>query len=300
MTWNDLLERYVTGMVHRNYRAATLKAYRYWMERLSLFAQGLGLGPTDVTPDTVQAYREHMNQLPYSPWSVAQATAVARQFFRWGVKEGLLFEDPMKDVVIPRTTGFYRNCPTVEDVHRLLTMPNPLTTMGLRDRTALELLYGVGLRIGECVRLDVDDVDLDQAILSVRHSKTTPRVLPLGPHLVLQLNAWLRVGRPKMHRKPKETALFLSKAGNRLERPGFQVMVKGYSRKAGLKGVTAYHLRHAFGSHLLTAGADIKAVQLLLGHRHLNTTQGYTHLTDENLVDLMRRAHPRHAPPNGA
>jgi site-specific recombinase XerD len=183
---------------------------------------------------------------------------------------------------------------TPEAVATLLAQPQRTTRLGLRDYTVLSFLYGLGVRVSECRWTDVSDVDLSHGVVAIRRAKGgKARLLPLGSHLVAELEVWLRVGRPPLVREPREAALFLSRFGTRLEVISYEHLVKRHARAAGLPHVSPHRLRHAFATHLLEGGADVQAVQALLGHLTLHATQLYTHPTPEGLREHLGRTHPR-------
>lgn len=183
---------------------------------------------------------------------------------------------------------------TPAEVSRLLELSNPRTAYGLRDRALLELLYGLGLRRGECLRLDLADVDRVQALVRLRHTKNRrERHLPLTPRLLAALAVYLERGRPQLARTVEEPALWLSNQGRRLSVGRLDQVVSRLARAAGLGVVRPHALRHAFATHLLAGGADLRHVQALLGHVNLVSTQHYTHLQPLEVFAEHQRTHPR-------
>ena len=297
MTWDDLRERFVARLIHRHYHSNSVKSYRTWLERLADFAQSQSLLPADLTRETADAWGRQLETLGYTENSRMQALGMVRHCFRWAASESLVLANPFGHMVLPQVRRLERVCPTPEQMDALLSLPDQATVSGLRDHTMMALMYGVGVRVSECRWLDVDDVDSKNATLSVRQAKGgRARLLPLGKRLLAQLETWLRAGRPPLHKKPAQHALFLGRDGDRMGITRIEQIVHYYGQQAGLGRVTPHLLRHAFGSHLLNGGADARMVQVLLGHQSLQATQTYTHVTEEQLIDHLNRTHPRFAP----
>jgi site-specific recombinase XerD len=300
MTWSDFTERFLTGLLHRHFSETTLKAYTLWLSRLSDYAQSHGLLPADLVPVYANAYAAQLQAMGLGDESRMQALGCARRAFRWAVAEGLVAENPFGHVVLPKVRRPERGCLTPEEAAKLLAQPQQTTRLGLRDYTILSFLYGTGVRVSECVWTDVTDVDLEKAEVAVRRAKGgKARLLPLAPGLQKDLEVWLRVGRPPFQHQRHESALFLNRFGVRFERPGMEVMVRMHAMAAGFPGVSPHRLRHAFASHLLAGGADVRDVKDLLGHVRLQATQIYTHPTKDDLRSHLDRTHPRFKVPPG-
>jgi integrase/recombinase XerD len=301
MTWAEFVERFLLQLRHRHFAPGTVDAYALWLPRLANYAESHRLGPTDLVPAYADAYAAQLVAMGMGDESRMQALGCARRAFRWAVAQGLVAENPFGHLVLPRVRRPERGCLTPDEAQTLLASPRQTTRLGLRDYTVLAFLYGVGVRASECVWTDVTDVDVENGLVAVRRAKGgKARLLPLGPGLLRDLEVWLRVGRPPLHKKPSESALFLTRGGVRLQVGGMEVLVRRHAVAAGFTGVSPHRLRHAFASHLLAGGADVREVQALLGHETLEATQLYTHPTEEDLRDHLDRTHPRFTePPNG-
>jgi len=183
---------------------------------------------------------------------------------------------------------------TVEEVERLLAQPRLDTPAGLRDKAMLELLYATGLRVSELVALNVDHIDLEGQFLRCLGKGSRERVVPVAPVACRHVERYLLQARVKLAKDRGEPALFLNQQGRRLSRQGCWKIIKAYARSAGLqKEITPHTLRHSFATHLLENGADLRAVQELLGHADITATQIYTHLTQKKIREVYERAHPR-------
>lgn len=231
---------------------------------------------------------------------------LVRDLFRWLVARGLVLVDPTASLrIAPRRQQLPRLVLSEREVERLLLAPSAGTPIGVRDRAVLSLLYSTGLRRSEVSALDLNDVDLTEEIVHVRRGKGgKPRLVPLGESAGADLRLYLTRGRPEMaegHRMPRTSALFVGAGGpgrrnqgGRLQPDGVSLLVRRTSEKAGLSRlVMAHALRHAFATHLLRAGADVRHVQRLLGHSSVVTTETYTAVAVKDLAEVHARSHPR-------
>lgn len=241
-----------------------------------------------------------------SPQTVKMRLLIVRDLFRWLMTRGLVLADPTASLRISRSRDrLPRAVLSEEAVERLLQAPCVATPIGLRDRAALALLYSTGLRRAEVSALDLNDVDLTEGIVHVRRGKGgKPRLVPLGESAGEDLRRYLTRGRPEMaegHRMPRTSALFVGAGGpgrrnqgGRLQADGVSLLVRRTCEKAGLsRPVMAHALRHAFATHLLRAGADVRHVQRLLGHSSVVTTETYTNVAVRDLAEVHARSHPR-------
>ncbi len=221
--------------------------------------------------------------------------STVRGLFAYLERSGLILRDPSRELVMPRAERLPRAVPSEAQVRRLLQAPFPGTPRGLRDRAILEVLYGTGLRVSECVRLDVVDLDLAEGTLLVRDGKgKKDRVVPVGGRAALALDAYLRDARSLFRRSSQERALFLSMQGGRLTRGAVEARVRALQKAiASPVWISPHALRHACATHLLRGGADIRHVQELLGHKRLETTALYTRVNAQDLAAMLLRAHPR-------
>jgi site-specific recombinase XerD len=217
-----------------------------------------------------------------------------RSFFSHLHERGRILLDPGAQLHLPKPDRLPPPVPPARAIERLIHAPGSFTVMGLRDTTVLELLYGAGLRVSECARLDLRDVDLARRLLLVRNGKgRKDRFVPIGGRAASALDGYLRHSRPELVRDPGEPALFLSRyRGGRLGSLGLQRVVKRHAASVGLM-LSPHGLRHACATHLLRGGADVRHVQELLGHREITTTALYTRVVMEDLKRALKRAHPR-------
>jgi len=231
---------------------------------------------------------------PFSDGQRQAWLSVVRSFFRFLEERRLVFLDPTKDVRLPRSQRLPPPVLSEQDAQRLMAAPAE-TTVGLRDRAILELVYGTGLRLSECVRLDLQDLSLLEGRLLVRSGKGgKDRALPLVGRAAAALSFYLREVRPQLARSPREEAVFLARDGERLSRSALQARLGHYGQALGLRMKLRPHLlRHTCATHLLQGGADIRHVQRLLGHKEIRTTAIYTRVSVTDLREVLERAHPR-------
>jgi len=243
--------------------------------------------------DLLRALRT-MRTAGRSPRSVARWLVAVRGFYGWLVASGATTDDPTARLTAPRT---WKTLPKVldgADVSRLLEAPDRATPRGARDAAMLELLYATGLRASELTGLSVGDLHLDAGYLRCVGKGAKERVVPMGAPASAALTDYLASGRPALLRGRRSESLFVGRAGAPLTRQGFWKLIKAYGRRAGIRAALSPHVvRHSFATHLLENGADLRAVQMLLGHSDISTTQIYTHVNRERLKRLYRDFHPR-------
>ena len=231
-----------------------------------------------------------------SPRSVARAVACYRGFYRFLVIDSRLKTSPADDLHAPRAWTSLPRHLSVEEVDRLLEQPDVKTPRGLRDRALIELLYATGLRVSELIGLRPADVNLDASYLTCTGKGDKQRIVPIGEEATAWLRRYLRDARPALLGKRTSPRLFVNarRGGSGLTRVGFWKILKAYGRRAGLTaGLSPHTLRHSFATHLLERGADLRAIQMMLGHADLSTTQIYTHVLQQRMRTVYDRFHPR-------
>ncbi|MCS6913268.1 MAG: site-specific tyrosine recombinase XerD [Myxococcales bacterium] len=274
----------------------TLLAYGRDLRRLACYLeaevpQALGdLGR--LQPEHLRAFAVQLGQQGLSPRSQARTLVGVRGLFRYLSQERLLDHNPAVDLVLPRIPERLPRVLSVQQVQALLQAPDVRQPRGLRDRAMLELLYATGLRVSELCALRLQDVHPEWITPTGKGGKQ--RVVPTGAAAQAVLQQYLAEARPALARGRSSPALFLTQRGRPMTRQGFWKLLAGYARAAGIDGRVHPHLlRHAFATHLLSRGADLRAVQAMLGHADVSSTQIYTHLTQLRLRELYRRHHPR-------
>ncbi|MGD8176821.1 site-specific tyrosine recombinase XerD [Marinimicrobium sp. ARAG 43.8] len=272
----------------------TLASYRRDLEHFALWLADQGKTLMALDPVAAYDYLAVRHRKGYSSRSTARFLSCARGFYRHQIREGRLQDNPLALVDNPKLPTALPKSLTETDVERLLNAPETDEPVGLRDRTMLEVLYACGLRVSELVGLTLAQVNLRQGVVRVMGKGSKERLVPLGDEAVDWLTRYLREARPSLlHNAPSEV-LFPSTRARIMTRQTFWHRIKHWAAVAGIdKPLSPHTLRHAFATHLLNHGADLRVVQLLLGHSDLSTTQIYTHVARARMQEQHARHHPR-------
>jgi len=226
--------------------------------------------------------------------SRARHLVTLRGFFRFLVSEKIIRQDPARLVDLPKYGLKLPHVLGVNEIGELLCTPDPKKPKGARDAAMLELLYAAGLRVSELVHIKLQDINTEAGFVRVMGKGAKERVIPIGSHAREKLDDYIRHARPKLLKNHVSSYLFVARAGNPMTRQGFWKLVKQYAAAAGCdKNITPHTFRHSFASHLLEGGADLRAVQMMLGHVDISTTQIYTHVARDHLKKMHERYHPR-------
>ena len=272
----------------------TLAAYRHDLTRWQARLESAGEPLLSPASGTLPAWLDERREAGYRLRSNARLLASLRRFYRWALGEGLVDHDPLVEVRLPRVRPSLPDTLEEDEVERLLAAPDLATDLGVRDRAMLEVLYGAGLRVSELVGLTTDAVNLRQGVVRVRGKGDKDRLVPLGEEAVAWLERYLRSARGALMADITRPALFPGRGDRCLTRQAFWYRIKAHARAAGIdRPLSPHTLRHAFATHLLNHGANLRVVQLLLGHSDLSTTQIYTHVAQVRLEDLHAAHHPR-------
>jgi len=225
--------------------------------------------------------------------SIARKLASIRSFFQYLVRNGVISKNPAKGVATPKTERYIPVTLTIDEIFRMLDAPDKSNPLGLRDQAILELLYSSGIRVGELTQLNCDDVDLELGIIKVLGKGKKERIVPIGSKAIEAIKDYLRK-RKFLSGNGTEGPLFINTRNGRLTDRSVRRIVEKYGKKCGPgRSITPHALRHTFATHLLDAGADLRDIQELLGHVSLSTTQKYTHVSIDGLMDVYDKAHPR-------
>ncbi|MCY2930607.1 MAG: tyrosine recombinase XerC [Planctomycetota bacterium] len=245
-----------------------------------------------VTPMGVRAYLAMLRNTDYSKSTVARKLATLRSFYKFLVRQGELVSSPVAVIRTPRQDKRLPTCLDVEQVDKLLGVPDAHSFLGTRDRAILETIYSAGLRVSEVVGLDLDDLDEFGEALRIRGKGKKERLAPLGGKAIEAIAVYLEVQSQHFGRH-RQGPVFVNRSGQRLTDRSVRRMIEKYALTAGIvQHVSPHALRHSFATHMLNAGADLRSVQEMLGHRSLSTTQIYTHLTTTRLKEVYDKAHP--------
>ncbi len=274
-----------------NTRLAYLRDVHTYLDRLRAW----GVSAPHVTPEVIQRYLGGMQEGGYRRTSVMRTVASLKSFHRFLLLEKLSAEDPTVLLQYPKTGRQLPQILSGAEVERLLAQPKVGTSLGLRDRAILEMLYASGLRVSELVFLKCAEINWDEGWVRVMGKGSLERLVPVGKHALAWLKRYLEDARPKWaEKRGGRDEVFLSQQGGRLTRVRVWMLIRTYARRATLtKPISPHTLRHCFATHLLEGGANLRDVQEMLGHASLATTQIYTHVDRRRLAEVYRKFHPR-------
>ena len=273
----------------------TLEAYGRDVTRFAAYALSRGIpAPADASARLLRDYVYHLKDLGLAAASIRRNVSAVRTYFRFLLAEGHVTSDPSERLETPRRWRTLPEVLTVDETARLLAAPTLDDPLAFRDRALLELAYGAGLRVSEWISLDVRDVLLDDGLVRVFGKGSKERLVPIGRSAIGAVAVYRRELRPRLEQGHGKGILFLNARGRPLTRMGAWKILRKYVDRAGIeKPVSPHTLRHSFATHLLEGGADLRAVQEMLGHADISTTQIYTHIDREYLRTVHRQYHPR-------
>ncbi|MFC3284301.1 site-specific tyrosine recombinase XerD [Litchfieldella rifensis] len=272
----------------------TLAAYRRDLQAWLHYLGKRGLALSAPGPQALPQWLDERRAAGYQLRSNARLLSSLRRFYRWALASGTIDHDPLAEVRLPRVRPSLPETLDEPEVERLLEAPDLDTAIGLRDRAMLEVLYGSGLRVSELVGMTVDAVNLRQGVIRVLGKGDKERLVPIGEEAIAWLERYLRAGRGALMSDITRLPLFPGRGDGFMTRQTFWHRIKAHARTAGIdKPLSPHTLRHAFATHLLNHGANLRVVQLLLGHSDLSTTQIYTHVAQARLEALHADHHPR-------
>lgn len=288
----ELYHSYLRDEKHasENTRCSYMRDLRQFADYLA--AQDID-DPCEVVSADVSAYVVWMSDRGKSAATVTRALASLKSFYAFLVERGKVKANPAKGITAAKVERKFPEVLTGREVELFLEQPRCVDAKGYRDHAMLELLYATGIRVSELIALDVTDCSLSAGFIRCE-SKGRERIIPLYPTAVKALSDYIKDVRPQLLADPAETALFVNMNGERMSRQGFWKIVKHYQETAQIeKDITPHTLRHSFAVHLLENGADLRAIQEMLGHADISSTQIYTHVVKKQLRDIYQKAHPR-------
>jgi integrase/recombinase XerD len=291
----QVIEQFTDAMwMERGLSRNTLSAYRNDLSGLASWLLKQGKTLQTARRQDLLAYLSDRVDGGAKPRTTARLLSSMRRFYRYQVREGQLQEDPSVRIDTPRIGRPLPDTLSESEVEALLDAPDEEDTLGVRDRAMLELLYACGLRVSELVSMTSDQASLTQGVVRLVGKGNKERLVPMGEEAVDWLQYYLDESRPELAAGSSAKQLFITRRGKGMTRQAFWYRIRHYAVKSGInKPLSPHTLRHAFATHLLNHGADLRVVQMLLGHSDLSTTQIYTHVARERLKDLHAQHHPR-------
>ncbi len=282
-------------VVEKGLSQKTIEAYSHDLNRWMEFLHERGIHEVlKVTPSDIKAFLQTLRIRKLSNRTVVRNLVALRTFFRFLMQEGMLETDPVERLESPRLSKTLPDVLSLKEVEALLEQPSEKTSLGIRDRAMLEIVYATGMRVSELVQLPLNQVNLEGGYVLLYGKGSKERVVPLGGEAIKWVTRYLKTSRGRLAKGRESPFLFLNRSGKGLSRQIFWRRIKAYGRAAGIrKKITPHLLRHSFATHLLAGGADLRSVQMMLGHADISTTQIYTHVTGERLKQVHRKHHPR-------
>jgi integrase/recombinase XerD len=282
-------------LVEKGLSANTLEAYGHDLNRFLGYLKTRGVDEIiSITKMEVKGFLIHLQKEGLSARTRARNLVSVRTFFRFLTQEGALMANPVEDFESPKLARVLPDTLTIKEVERLLDQPDLRSPLGIRDRAMLEILYATGMRVSELVHLPMNQLNLEGGFVLLYGKGSKERVVPLGQEAMNRIIFYLKAARGNFIKKKDSLFLFVDRSGTKMSRQVFWRRLKEYGRRAGIqKRITPHLLRHCFATHLLERGADLRSVQMMLGHEDISTTQIYTHVAGERLKKVHQKYHPR-------
>ncbi len=282
-------------VVEKGLSRHTIEAYGHGLTRFFDHLRGRKIQDLrEVGKFDVQGFLLSLKKKNLRTRSIARNLAAVRSFFRFLIQEGILEVNPLEHLESPKVERTLPEILSLTEIEQILEQPDVQTPLGVRDRAMMEMLYATGMRVSELTHLPTQQVNLEGGYVLLYGKGSKERIVPLGSEAIKWVDLYLKTGRGALSKGKESATLFVSRSGKGMSRQRFWKNLKDYARKAGLrKRITPHLLRHSFASHLLERGADLRSVQMMLGHVDISTTQIYTHVTGERLKKVHKRYHPR-------
>lgn len=294
---DDIIQEYLHHLrIEQGLAINTVQSYRRDLNKYTSYLSARGIFSFDlVTKVDIQTYLAALNDENLATSSISRMISALRKFHKYLIQEKMIATNPLENLKLPKKAHSLPKSLTVAEVDRLLATPDTTTVLGLRDRAILEVLYATGLRVSELVTLTLDELHLDLGFIQTIGKGDKERLIPLGEEAAYWIQQYMETSRPSLARGRNDSPhLFLNFHGKGFSRQGIWKNLNKIVSESGIrKNVSPHMLRHSFATHILENGADLRIVQELLGHSDISTTQIYTHISKERMVESYRRYHPR-------
>lgn len=293
---NQFIDSFLTYLsVVKGLSKNTLESYGRDVLKLAVFIEEKNTTSIDqIDYKQILDFLTYLKKQGLKPRSISRALISIRQFFKFLLTERFIESDPTFLIRTPKSKRVLPEVLSLEDVEKLLSFPDESSPKGLRDKSMLEVLYATGIRVSELVELNLNDVNFELGYVVAYGKGSKERIVPMGEKAKTKLIEYLDTSRPKLLKSRTSVNLFVTRLGKKMTRQGFWKIIKTHSRKSGIrKTISPHTLRHSFATHLLERGADLRAIQIMLGHSDISTTQIYTHVERERLKEVHKKYHPR-------
>ena len=294
--YKDMLETFLTYLVViKGLSKNTSQSYKTDIEKLFTFVERKELDSiTRLKPNLISEFLAELSISGLNISSINRCIVSIKQFFKYLMLENIIKTDPTADLVSPRMKKTIPDVLSLEDIEKILNVPDLTKFEGIRDSAMLEVLYASGLRVTELVELKQVNINYDHGYLIVMGKGSKERIVPIGLTSIKKINDYLELSRPHLVKNELSDYLFITRRGTCFTRQGFWKLIKAYAKEAGIvKNISPHTIRHSFATHLLERGADLRTIQLLLGHSDISTTQIYTHVETKRLREIHKKYHPR-------
>jgi len=294
--YKDMLETFLTYLVViKGLSKNTSQSYKTDIEKLFTFVEKKELDSiTRLKSNLISEFLAELNISGLNISSINRCIVSIKQFFKYLMLENIIKTDPTADLVSPRMKKTIPDVLSLEDIEKILNVPDLTKFEGIRDSAMLEVLYASGLRVTELVELKQVNINYDHGYLIVMGKGNKERIVPIGMTSIKKINDYLELSRPHLVKNELSDYLFITRRGTCFTRQGFWKLIKAYAKEAGIiKNISPHTIRHSFATHLLERGADLRTIQLLLGHSDISTTQIYTHVESKRLREIHKKYHPR-------
>jgi len=294
--YKDMLETFLTYLVViKGLSKNTSQSYKTDIEKLFTFVERKELDSiTRLNSNLISEFLAELNISGLNISSINRCIVSIKQFFKYLMLENIIKTDPTADLVSPRMKTTIPDVLSLEDIEKILNVPDLTKFEGIRDSAMLEVLYASGLRVTELVELKQVNINYDHGYLIVMGKGSKERIVPIGLTSIKKINDYFELSRPHLVKNELSDYLFITRRGTCFTRQGFWKLIKAYAKEAGIvKNISPHTIRHSFATHLLERGADLRTIQLLLGHSDISTTQIYTHVETKRLREIHKKYHPR-------
>ena len=295
-TFEDTLESYLTYLVViRGLSENTINSYKTDIEKLFSFLKKSNVGSiANIEPDHLTDFAVELNIKGLSIRSISHCIVSVKQFFKYLLLENIIQNDPTVNLITPKMKRLIPDVLSLEDIEKILNAPDVSTFEGLRDSAMLEILYASGVRVSELVNLTLSSLNQDHGYLVVFGKGSKERLAPISQTSLKKIKDYLSLSRPNLIKNKISDFIFITRRGSNFTRQGFWKIIKNYATKAGIQqNISPHTIRHSYATHLLENGADLRTIQMLLGHADISTTQIYTHVEGKKLREIHRKFHPR-------
>lgn len=293
---DQLLDSFLTYLtVEKGLSKNTLESYGRDVRKFLLFLEeGQIKTIQEIKYENILDFLSHFKKQGFSDTTTVRTIVSIKQFFKYLLLEKIIKEDPTSQIRTPKMKKSIPGVISLEDVERVLASPNESTPEGIRDLAMLEVLYATGIRVSELIWLKLNEVNFEMGFVIVYGKGSKERIVPIGGQAQEKLRTYMELSRPLLLKSRDSKELFVTRRAKAMTRQGFWKLIKNYALKAGItKQISPHTMRHSFATHLLERGADLRTIQIMLGHSDISTTQIYTHVENERLKEIHKKYHPR-------